>query len=85
MRSKHRGLWRLLALLFTLTLVAAACGNGDDDDSDSAAASDDGSAGGAAWTGGRGSILSGSSLRHFGCRSAPARRRCGARAAARPP
>jgi phosphate transport system substrate-binding protein len=40
-RSKHRGLWRLLALLFTLTLIAAACGDGDDD-SDNAGASADG-------------------------------------------
>ena len=30
MRSKHRGLWSLLALLLTLTLVAAACGDDDD-------------------------------------------------------
>jgi phosphate transport system substrate-binding protein len=41
-RSKHRGLWRILALLFTLTLIAAACGDDDDDGGDDAAASDDG-------------------------------------------
>ena len=38
MRSKHRGLWRIVALLFTLTLLAAACGNGEDDDSSDASA-----------------------------------------------
>ena len=38
MRSKHRGLWRVVALLFTLTLLAAACGNGEDDDSSDASA-----------------------------------------------
>jgi len=49
-RSEHRGLWRLLALLFTLTLLAAACGDGDDD-SDSAAASDDGGSDGGSVSG----------------------------------
>lgn len=32
MRSKHRGLWSLLALLLTLTLVGAACGGDDNED-----------------------------------------------------
>ncbi len=36
MRPKHRGLWRLLALLLTLTLVAAACGDDDDGGDDAA-------------------------------------------------
>ncbi|WP_419914318.1 ABC transporter substrate-binding protein [Candidatus Poriferisodalis sp.] len=32
MTGSHRRLWRLLALLFAFSLVAAACGGGDDDD-----------------------------------------------------
>jgi phosphate transport system substrate-binding protein len=41
-RSKHRGLWRLLALLLTLTLLGAACGDGDDDSGSADASEDDG-------------------------------------------
>ena len=34
MRTRQRGLWRVLALLFAITLVAAACGDDDDDAAD---------------------------------------------------
>jgi branched-chain amino acid transport system substrate-binding protein len=34
MRTRSRPLWRVLALLFTITVVAAACGDDDDDAAD---------------------------------------------------
>ena len=44
MRTKQRGPWRLLALLLTLTLIAAACGDDDDGGDDTAGSGDDTSA-----------------------------------------